>query len=113
MTHAQRLFTPQAYPGRPPFGLTVCYPISFGLVVHPALDMGPHAKRGFWDVSDPETGALVAFGLYPGRPGAIAAAVELAMKYKRSPAGFRGAIERARIKLRRQLESIKPPRRQP
>jgi len=113
MTHAKRLFTPVSYPGRAPFEPTVCYPIAFGLVVHPALDMGPHAKRGFWDVSDPETGALVAFGLYPGRPGAIAAAVKLAIRYKQAPAGFRGAIERARIKLRRQLESIKPIYRQP
>ena len=108
MTHAKRLFTPCAYPGRAPFEPTVCYPIAFGLVVHPALDMGPHAKRGFWDVSDPETAALVAFGLYPGRPGAIAAAVKLATRYMRAPGGFRAAIERARIKIRRQLEAVTP-----
>lgn len=106
MTHAQRLFTPATYPGRQPFGPVVCYPISFGLVVHPALDMGPHAKRGFWDVSDPETGTLVAFGLFPGRAGAIAAAVKLAMRYRHREYGFRGALAVARERFHRTMQAL-------
>lgn len=71
---------------------------AYGLVLHPTIQPGLRGWFGCWDVSDPETGALVIHGIYPGPPGAVAALVQLAYRY-RYLGGFRRALERARKRL--------------
>ncbi|MBI2278170.1 MAG: hypothetical protein HYU74_12520 [Dechloromonas sp.] len=96
-------FTPAKNPrlsDKTPFSPIKALQVSYGLVIHPAVDSGIRARRGYWDVSDPLTGALVAYGVYPGPEGAVAGLVEKAMSLKNRPAGFRGALERGRAKLR-------------
>lgn len=73
---------------------------AFGLVVHLRLGIGGE-RYGYWDVSDPLTGGLVAQGKVPGRIGAIAALVQKAVPYQHTPGGFRAALQIARQKLLR------------
>lgn len=81
----------------------------YGLVIHPTILAGPHCKFGFWDVSDPQTGCLVAYGEFPGREGAVTALVHAAMRYGKQPGGFRRALEIGRKKLQRQLAAERHP----
>jgi len=81
------------------------FQLAYGLVIHPAIGITVRKARGFWDVSDPSTGALVAYGVYPGPEGAIAGLVEKAMAMKNRQGGFRGALERARSKLRAEFDT--------
>lgn len=71
--------------------------VSYGLVIHRSL-YKLREQRGYWDVSDLQTGCLVAMSDFPGQDGAIAALVERAMEFKNRPGGFRGALERGRAK---------------
>lgn len=86
-----------------PFTPIVGFQVAYGLVIHPSLDMAIRRDRGYWDVSDPKTGCLVAYGVYPGAAGAVASLVEKAMELKDRPGGFRGALERGRAKIRAEL----------
>ena len=52
---------------------------AFGLVLHRSLS-GFRARLGYWDVSDVQTGALVAWGELPGIEGAVAGLVHRAME---------------------------------
>jgi hypothetical protein len=84
----------------PPFKPITAFQVAYGLAIHPSLAGSIRTKRGFWDVSDPKTGCLVAYGIYPGPEGAVAGLVEKAMEMKNRDGGFRGALERARAKIR-------------
>lgn len=88
-------------PFEPIFG----FQVSYGLVIHPSVSVSIRRDRSYWDVSDPETGCLIAYGIYPGPAGAIAGLVEKAMEMKDRPGGFRGALERGRAKI---LAEVKP-----
>lgn len=99
-------FTPAKNPrlsDKEPFKPTDGFQVAYGLVIHPSLDMKCRRDLGYWDVSDPETGCLVCYGIYPGASGAIAALVEKAMELKARPGGFRGALERGRAKIRAEV----------
>ena len=71
------------------------YASKYGLVLHRAL-WGVRESRGHWDVSDIETGALVAYGDYPGVEGAVAALVHTARRFARWPGGFAAALAQGR-----------------
>lgn len=72
--------------------------VAYGLVIHRSL-YKLRERRGYWDVSDLETGSLVAMSDFPGQDGAIAAIVHRAMEFRCVPGGFRGALERGRARM--------------
>lgn len=74
-----------------PIPLTSGYATAHGLVLHRSL-CNLSSERGYWDVSDPETGCLVAYGTYPGIEGAVAGLVEVAMPFAQHPGGFAAAL---------------------
>lgn len=99
-------FTPAKNPrllDQTPFKPVNAFQVSYGLVIHPSIDGSIRKRLGYWDVSDPKTGCLVAYGMYPGPEGAIAGLVEKAMEMKARPGGFRGALERGRARIRASL----------
>lgn len=71
------------------------YATSFGLVLHRAIWKFRDAL-GYWDVSDIETGGMVANGDYPGIEGAVAALVQKAQEFRSYPGGFAGALSDGR-----------------
>jgi|GEM_PF-4595839 len=71
------------------------YLSKYGLVLHRAL-WGVRESRGYWDVSDIDTGALVAHGDYPGVEGAVAALVHTARSFASLPGGFAAALDEGR-----------------
>lgn len=71
--------------------------IAYGLALHPSLELGK--KYGHMTISDPLTGALVAWGETPGRMPVMAALIRAAAKYTNYPGKFRGALEAARKRL--------------
>ena len=54
---------------------------AYGLVMHRSLAVSLD-KWGYYDVSDPATGMLVCYGLFPGRLGAVCALVQLAASHR-------------------------------
>lgn len=109
-------FTPArnpAYPIKAPFSPINGLQVAYGLVIHPVIESKIRSTRGYWDVSDPGTGCLVAYGEYPGPEGAVAGLVQKAMAFKASPGGFRGALERGRVKVHLQLEAEAASRSEP
>lgn len=73
-------------------------PTHWGLCIHRAFS--PTRERlGFFDVSDVETGALVAHGDYPGFEGAISALVAKAMGFHFYPGGICQALKEARVRF--------------
>lgn len=86
----------QPAPGRQgPLPLTAGYATVYGLVLHRPISK--HAREaGYWNISDPVTGGLVAYGEYPGCEGAVAGLVSLVMRYTQYPGGFAGALADAR-----------------
>lgn len=74
------------------------YLSKYGLVLHRALS-DFRESLGYWDVSDIETGALVAYGDYPGVEGAVAALVHAARRFAGFPGGFAAALARGRRKM--------------
>lgn len=78
---------------------------AYGLVIHRSL-YKLRERRGYWDVSDLQTGFFVAMSDYPGQEGAIAAVVKRAMEFKNRPGGFRGALERGRAKTMASMSPI-------
>lgn len=71
------------------------YATSFGLVLHRAISTFREAL-GYWDVSDIETGGMVANGDFPGIEGAVAALVQKAQEFRSYPGGFVGALSDGR-----------------
>jgi len=71
------------------------YLSKYGLVLHRSLS-DCRRPRGYWDVSDIETGCLVAHGDYPGIEGAVAALVQAAREWACFPGGFAAALAIAR-----------------
>lgn len=69
--------------------------IAFGLAAHPALGYAGE-KFGFWDVSCPETGCLVATGKFPGKLGASSSLHELVRVKAGSASAFRRLIDKGR-----------------
>lgn len=71
------------------------YATAWGLVFHPAINK--HARKaGYWNVSDPETGCLAAYGEYPGIEGAVAGLVSVVMHFAQYPGGFAAAVAKRR-----------------
>lgn len=81
------------------------FAVGYGLVIHRSL-YKLREQRGYWDVSDPVTGSLVAMSDFPGQDGAIAALVGRAMEFKNRPGGFRGALERRRVRTMGRLNPV-------
>jgi hypothetical protein len=71
------------------------YATSFGLVLHRAIGTF-RETLGYWDVSDIETGGMVANGDFPGIEGAVAALVQKAQEFRGYPGGFAGALSDGR-----------------
>lgn len=69
--------------------------IAFGLVAHPALG-GSGEKFGFWDVSCPDTGCLIATGEFPGKIAASSKLIQLVRVKARTVSAFRRMLENGR-----------------
>lgn len=94
-------------PSKAPAGFGACpasvpaNPISWGLCIHRSLD-DPRQHLGFFDVSDIDTGSLVARGDYPGVEGAIAGLVAQAMRFRSYPGGLCAALKEGRSRFHRE-----------
>jgi hypothetical protein len=80
---------------------------AFGLALHPVMTHTPaesiYALHGYWQVSDPVTGYRICLGAFPGRLGAIAALVQLAVKHK----PFAEQLAERRKKIKKEFKEIK------
>ena len=79
--------------------------IAFGLVAHPALGSAGE-KFGFWDVSCPETGCLVAAGVFPGKLGASARLHSLVRVKAGTASAFRRLLDQGRELARNDTTSV-------
>lgn len=89
-------FSPAKHPRWPgTLGSIVGFETKYGCVLHRSLSKF-RESLGYWDVSDITTGALVAYGAYPGIEGAVAALTLRAQEFHGHPGGFSAALDRGR-----------------
>lgn len=73
--------------------------IAFGLVAHPAL-VSAGEKFGFWDVSCPDTGCLIATGDFPGKIAASSRLIQLVRTRAGTASAFRRMLDNGRKLVR-------------